>query len=91
MKLLMLTVYLVNVLTFGEIHPFGLRIRASPHFIRKLLALGNTPGLKMHRGSQTAGLEESCAGTDMVTGSVFMQIHKSMHFQKELGMDCSGQ
>lgn len=65
MKSLILTIYLVNVLTFGELHPFGLGIRQSSHFIRKL-ALGDTSGEQMHRGSWTADFEESCAGTDMV-------------------------
>ena len=77
MKLLMLTVYLVNVLTCGEIHPFVLGIRESPRFIRKLLALGDASGEQMHRGSRTADFEESCARTDMVTGSAFMQIHNT--------------
>lgn len=35
-KLLKLTIYLVNVLTFCEIHPFGLGIRESSRFIRNL-------------------------------------------------------
>jgi len=38
----------------------------------------------MHRGSGTGDFEEPCAGTDMVTVSVFMQIHNTRISRKNL-------
>lgn len=81
----MLTIYLVTVLAPGEIHSFGLGIRESSHFIRKLLVPGDTSGEQMHRGSRTADFEKSCAGTDMVTTSVFTQIHVVCAFPERIG------
>jgi len=48
------------------IHSFGIRER--PRFIRRLLALGDTNGEQMHRGSKTTDFEDSCAGTDVLAG-----------------------
>lgn len=74
MQLLMLAAYLVNGLTFGDIHSFGIGISENLCCFNKLLALAVPSCEQTHRGSWTADFEGSCAGTDVVTRCAFMHI-----------------